>query len=274
MCYYNGQKVTKEELIRLKNLEKLVAQYDFLNRDLIPGFEYGNAAVLKRVSGEQDFTLIQMEWGFIPYYLKTRDDVQKMRHGYKDDKGNFRPPITTLNAVSEELLLPGKIYRDAALHRRCLVLSSGFYEWQHVFPISKKTGKPLKTATKFPYHIGVKGQEYFYMAGIWQPWTDKSTGEHVESFAIVTTAANELMEQVHNSKKRMPTILTEELAWEWMFGDLSEERITEIAKTQFPANRIEVYTIAKDFRESVSPTAPFDYGEELPPLDFSFSQSA
>jgi len=31
MCYYNGQRVTRAEYIRLKNLEKLVADYDFLN---------------------------------------------------------------------------------------------------------------------------------------------------------------------------------------------------------------------------------------------------
>jgi putative SOS response-associated peptidase YedK len=38
---------------------------------------------------------------------------------------------------------------------------------------------------------------------IWEPWTDTSTGEHVETVAIVTTQANKLMEIVHNSKKRM-----------------------------------------------------------------------
>ncbi len=64
--------------------------------------------------------------------------------------------------------------------------------------------------------------------GIWTPWRDKNTGGYVESFAIVTTKAKKLMEQVHNSKKRMPTILNEDLAYEWMFGKLDEKRITEI----------------------------------------------
>jgi len=35
----------------------------------------------------------------------------------------------------------------------------------------------------------------------------------------------------------MPTILTEDLACEWLFGDLAEERITEIASYQFPAGK-------------------------------------
>jgi len=266
MCYYNGQKVMRAEFIRLKQLEKAVAKYDFLGRDLQIGFDYSQNAVLKAVPDKEDFDIVQMEWGFIPPYLKTRQDVYNMRNGYKDAAGGFRPPILTLNAVSEELVKPGKIYRDAALKRRCLVLSTGFFEWRHLFPTGKKTGKPLKTAVKYPYHIKVKDQEYFYMAAIWQPWTDKETGEYVESFAIVTTSANPLMEQVHNSKKRMPTILDEELAYEWLFGELDEARISAIAKTQFPANRMEACSIAKDFRDTLEPAKHFAY-EDLPALE-------
>ena len=188
-----------------------------------------------------------------------------MRFGYKDENGQFHPMILTLNAVSEELLFPRKIFREAAMHRRCLVLSTGFFEWRHVFPLNKKTGMPLKTATKYPYYIKLKHRDYFFMAGIWQPWTDKTTGEHVETFAIVTTQANTLMEQVHNSKKRMPTILNDDLSWEWLFGDLDEKRISEIAQWQFPANEMEACTISKDFREALEPTAPFQY-EDLPSL--------
>src|SRR6185295_13571378 len=192
MCYYNGIKVTRGEFIRLKTIEKAIAKLDFLNKPLSIGFDYGYHPVLKKIEGEEDFEIVQMEWGFIPHYLKTRDAVNKFRMGYKDDKGVFHPMILTLNAVSEELLLPNKIYRNAALERRCLVLSSGFYEWRHVYPIGKKTGKPLKTAVKYPYYISLKGKEYFYMAGVWQAWKDKETGEYAETFAIVTTAANSL----------------------------------------------------------------------------------
>jgi len=270
MCYYNGVKVTRSEFIRLKSIEKIVAKYDFLNKPMHIGFDYSYAPVLKRIEGEEDFDIVEMEWGFLPEpnrwpFIKTRDDAFKMRHGYKDDSGKFHTPITTLNAVSEEMLLPNKMYRDAALNRRCLVLSTGFYEWRHVFPKNKKTGAPLKTSVKYPYRIKVKDREYFFMAGIWNPWTDSETGEHVETFSIVTTAANSLMKQVHNSKERQPTILTEDLAWEWLFGDLSEDRINAIGQFQFPANEMEVYTLAKDFREALDPTEPFEY-QDLEPL--------
>ena len=269
MCYYNGQKVTRDEYIRLKHLEKLVANYDFLSRDLQVGFDYSMNAVLKPIPGKEDFDLVQMEWGFIPGYLKTRDDVSKMRNGYNDANGKFHPPITTLNAVCEEMLRPGKIYREATLKRRCLVLSTGFFEWRHIYPRNKRTGQPLKTAIKYPYYISLKDKGYFYMAGIWQPWTDRGTGEYIESFAIVTTAGNKLMEQVHNSKKRMPTILNEDLAYEWMFGNLDEQRILEIASTQYPAEEMQACTIAKDFREVLEPAKAFEY-QDVPALELNF----
>ena len=97
---------------------------------------------------------------------------------------------------------------------------------------------------------------------------DGGTGEYVESFAIVTTKVNKLMEQVHNSKKRMPTILNEDLAYESMFGNLDESRILEIAATQIPVEEMQACTIAKDFREALDPAKPFEY-EDLPALELN-----
>jgi putative SOS response-associated peptidase YedK len=103
------------------------------------------------------------------------------------------------------------------------------------------------------------------MAGIWQPWTDRETGETVDGFSIVTTSANELLSQVHNKKKRMPCILTEELAREWIRDGLTEQRILEIATFQYPSSEMEAYTIEKGFRSSDDPARPFPY-EELPAI--------
>lgn len=263
MCYYNGIKLTQIQSIKLKEFEKSLLEFPFLKQDLLNGFDYGPAPVLKRRENEMDFDVVEMEWGFLPPYLKTREDVLNFRNGYKKPNGQFQPPFVTLNATSEEMLAPNKIFREAALNRRCLVLSTGFYEWRHIYPLGKRTGKPLKTAIKFPYHIRVRNQQYFFMAGVWQPWKDVETGEYMETFSIITTAANPLMAQIHNSRKRMPAILTEDLAYEWLFGDLTEERISEIGRYQFPAAQMEVCSVAKDFRDSPQPDMPFEY-KELP----------
>ncbi len=265
MCYYNGQKVAKDERIRLKHLEKLVSHYDFLDRDLEVAFEHGPAAVIKPSAAGDDFNLVKMEWGFIPHYIKTRWELEHFRKGGVNSKtGKYDPPIMTMNAVGEELFQ--KItFKKAAAERRCLVLSTGFYEWRHIYPISRKTGKPLKTAVKYPYFVTLRGKPYFFMAGLWSPWTDQETGEYVESFAIVTTRANALMEQVHNSKKRMPVILDEDRAWEWLFGRLDQERILELATYQCPSDEMEAWPLAKDFLSSPHPQKRQEY-EELPAL--------
>ena len=77
MCYYNGQKVNHEKYIRLKNLEKVVAHYDFLSRNLQIGFDYSQNAVLKPALEKNDFDIVQMEWGFLPKYLRNREQVEQ-----------------------------------------------------------------------------------------------------------------------------------------------------------------------------------------------------
>jgi hypothetical protein len=107
-------------------LEKAVMNYDFLDQELHDGFSYGNIAVLKPTADKCNFDIIQMEWGLIPYYVKNREDVKKIRFGYKDAAGKWHQAYTTLNAKGEELLLVDektgreKMFRKAALERRCL----------------------------------------------------------------------------------------------------------------------------------------------------------
>lgn len=274
MCYYNGQKVTKAEFIRLKQLEKKLAKYNFLNRNTINGFDFGNSAVMvptKDENGNDDFELVEMEWGFIPDPLgwpfwETREQVFNGRYPHKDHRGNFVDGLNFLNAISEEILYKGKVYRQAALYRRCLFLSSGFYEWRHVFPKNKRTGEPRKTAVKYPYRIMLKDREYFWMAGIWQQWDDAETGEVVNTCSMITTQANEVMAEIHNVKKRQPTMLSDDLAYEWVFGNLNEQDIQQIASWQMPYEQLSYYTLAKDFLNSNDPLKKYFY-HDLPPLN-------
>ena len=247
MCNFMGFRVSRDTFIQLKQIEKELGTLAALEvyKD---GFRYSDSTVI-RAKGD-DIEIVNMHWEFIPHWIKTEADLHAQRK-----KG-----IPLLNARSETLL-ESKMFRKAALKRRCLVLATHFYEWRHYQP----EGEKKKIA--YPYVIGVKDErEYFYMAGIWQPWTDQSTGETIDTFAIVTTTANPLMAQVHNSKERMPTILPDDLAHEWIFSDLSEERIREIAAFQFPASGMFTYPIRKDFKTCDDPLEPFDYSE-LPVLN-------
>jgi putative SOS response-associated peptidase YedK len=244
-----GTIVSKVQIIKLRQIEKelgTLAAMEHL-QILKDGFRYSDSIIITK-KNENDIEASAMHWEFIPPWIKNHTELVAAR----------KQGIPWLNATSEKLL-ESNMFKPAALKRRCLVLATHFYEWRHYKP------ERAKKEISYPYVIRTT-QDYFYMAGIWQPWTDKETGEVINTFAIVTTNANDLMKEIHNTKKRMPTILTEDLAYEWIMEDISEERIKEISSYQYPPEFMDAHTIAKDFKMAEDPTEEFIY-EELPVLD-------
>ena len=145
------------------------------------------------------------------------------------------------------------MFRDAALHRRCIVPVSFFVEWMH-FP---EPGPKKKLS--IPHVILPTQAPFFWLAGIWQHWTDKSTGEVKQTFALVTTEANERMSRIHNSKKRMPLALTDSCARAWI-DDQPEQQLRELLQFKLGDDAMHDYTIAKDFRSRSNPLEPTSYG--------------
>ncbi len=264
MCYYNGIKVTRDEYIRLKALEK---RFAFLNDEMAihKGFDYGDYPIIRPKAGTHETERVDMQWGFLPPYVNTTEKIKNFRYGYKDPAGKWKPAYTTLNATSEQLL--EKMYKDAALHRRCLVPSAGFYEWRHVQVVGK-SGKLLKTPEKFPYLIEMINQPEFYMAGIWQPNTNVDTGETTNTFALVTTEANTLMKQIHNSKERQPTILPGDLAEAWLYKDLNDQEILDIANYQVASAEMKATPLHKDFLKRDNPHEEVIY-QQVPELVYA-----
>lgn len=264
MCYYNGQKVTRSEFIRLKGLEKAIRNYNFLNVGVHNGFNYAPCAILVPSADGKDFEIVQAEWGYVPGFVKTRSEANI-----------FRAKYTTLNFKSENLFVKedGKksMWSSAAKNRRCLVLSTGIVESRHVPKIGKK-GQQLKETIKYPYYVTVKGREYFFMPGLYNEWLDPETSQFVNTVAIGITEANALMRQVHNSKLRMPTILTEELAYEWLLDKPNEDRLSTIARTQIPSRLLEFCTIDPDYRTAKEAT-PRDF-QDLAPIDTAYLDRA
>jgi putative SOS response-associated peptidase YedK len=238
MCYFNSLVAPNGASINLKgNTQKLAPTHIPLQS----GFSYSNWPIIKGSAG--DFAIDNAHWELIAPWVKTIKEAEAGREKFN-----------TLNATSERLL-ESKLFKPAALNYRCLVPSTGFFEWRHYKPI---------TANKeiaYPYFISLKDQTLFYMAGIYQPWTDKETGETMDTFSIVTTKANALMEQIHNKKKRMPTILNEAQASDWLEPNLSESKIMELASSAYDTSHMSAYTIDKSFRTSSNPLDQFEYAE-------------
>jgi putative SOS response-associated peptidase YedK len=260
MCYYNGQKITRAESIRLKHLQKEVRRYNFLSTGVHNGFNYAPCAILVISEDGKDFDIVQAEWGYVPGFVKTRAEANL-----------FRAKYATLNFKSENLFVKedGKrsMWADAAKNRRCLVLSTGIVESRHIPKIGKK-GQELKEMIKYPYQVSVKDQEYFYLPGLYNEWLDPETGQFVNTVAFGITDANFVMSQIHNSKKRMPSILTEDLAWEWLMEKPSEERLSQIARTQIPSRLLEFCTVDRNYRTTLEATR-LEY-PELAAIDMTF----
>ena len=242
MCYFNSLVAPAGADLSIKGVTKKLPP---INKPLQSGFEYGKWPIIK--STTQDFTIELGHWELIAPWVKTTKEAEMGREKFN-----------TLNATSERLL-DSKLFKPAALNYRCLVLSTGFYEWRHYKP----TG--AKKDIAYPYYITIKEQPLFYMAGIYQPWTDKETGETMDTFSIVTTKANTLMEQIHNKKKRMPAILNEAQAAEWISPNVSESKIMELASCSIDESIMRAYTLDKGFRTGSNPMEAFEY-HDLPAL--------
>ncbi|MEO0001000.1 MAG: hypothetical protein RL766_1046 [Bacteroidota bacterium] len=255
MCFHNGIDINRATHIKLGKHEKQVADFNLnLQMPYASGFDYPLWPVLKPVDAGLDFIPCMMHWEFIPSYIRGMDALLHFRKGGLNTKtGKKDIPHNTLNAIGEEVLNK-PTYQQAALQRRCLVLSSGFYEWRHYTPPGGKD-------TAYPYYITCKDSEYFFMAGIWNPWVDQETGEVVDSFAILTTAASSMMSAIHNKKKRMPVILPEQEAVEWIRSGLSKDQIGALARYVISDDQLEAHTIRKDFRILEEPREPFQYPE-------------
>ena len=69
-----------------------------------------------------------------------------------------------------------------------MVVTDGFYEWK----------KPEKQ----PFAIALADKSHMVMAGLWDEWTDKKTGERIKSCTIITCPANALVGALHDCCRR------------------------------------------------------------------------
>lgn len=185
MCFHSKQSKDAQSLE--KRFKAKVMTTENVSSDRFNGFSFPKTPVITNKSPES----VQLfNWGLIPFWAKD-NTIRK----------------STLNARIETVTeLPS--YRDA-VKNRCLVIADGFFEWQWL---------DVKGKDKQQYQITLPNEEAFAFAGIYSEWTDKSTGEVLNTYSILTTEANPLMAKIHNIKKRMPVILTPENEMDWLNG--------------------------------------------------------
>jgi len=161
-----------------------------------------------RETGRRELAL--MRWGLIPFWAKDA------KIGY-----------STINARAETIA-SSAIFREAAKRRRCLVPADAFYEWQK-----------LDAKTRQPYAIGLREREIFAFAGLWETWRDKTADRQLETYTILTTDPNELLEPFHD---RMPVILDPRDYDRWL--DASSVQLPADLLRPYPAERMRSWKVS------------------------------
>ncbi len=169
-----------------------------------------------------------MQWGLIPSWCKDPDQAYEVRKG-------------TYNARSESL--NGKVaFKHTLQSNRCIVIASGFFEWQHY------------TGQKIPWFISLRNGEPMALAGLYDVWTDPSDGVQLTTFTIITTRANPMMEKIHNTGKRMPVILSDGSEW---IGDNVNDEICSRLLIPFPEDKLDAWTVSSGLlKENSDPRNP------------------
>lgn len=130
--------------------------------------------------------LIPARWGLVPSWWKK----------------SLKELPATFNARSDTVA-EKPMYRGAFKKRRCIIPSSGYYEWRKV-----EDGKE-------PHFFSRADKDILSMAGLWEEWTDPATGEALISATIIVTDASDEIAHIHD---RMPVILEKDAIGDWLLG--------------------------------------------------------
>ncbi len=211
MCVFLSMRADKSNL--QKRFDATLVEEEFFGHKYVQSaFEFPSWPI---ISSEKPDRIGLMQWGLIPHWVKDSAAAAQIRS-------------RTVNARSETIM-EKPAFRLAAAKNHCLVLADGFFEYREM------NGK------KFPYYIRIHEGRLFAMAGLYDTWADRSTGEVINTFSIITTEANSLMEMVHNVRKRMPVILApaDERAW------LSKMKDFQELLRPYPAEQMEAWPVSR-----------------------------
>lgn len=220
MCYHKAQTKGIDQLA-----EYYSASYNEVMKEVYGpqfhenGFDFKETPIV--TTGKPN-ELQLFHWGLVPFWVKDEASGMKLR-------------IQTLNCISEEMY-DKPSFKDAAKEgKRCLIPCTGFYEWKWL----DEKGK-----TKIPHYIGLKDQELFSVAGLYSRWKNRETDQYYYSYTVLTTHANPLMAEIHNSKKRMPVIIPREYEKDWLNPNLTKEDVLALC-TPLDDSRMKAHTVSK-----------------------------
>lgn len=221
MCYHASVSLTYSQLEEALNKPFDGAEFPtFFTKDEVVGYHLNGFShpAMPVVLSEDPMQIHFAKWGLIPSWTRDFETAKKLR-------------VQTLNAKAETIFEKPS-FRKAVSQQRCIVPVTGFFEWQD-----------RGANTKVPWFIHGNGTSLLLMAGIYDTWYHEAEDLGYRTFSVVTTAANALMSDIHNSKQRMPLILDREVMEAWLNPDAPKELVRSLM-VPFPQESMEAYTIS------------------------------
>lgn len=154
--------------------------------------------------------LVMLHWGLIPSWAK-------------DPKIGYQCINAKAETVAEK-----PSFRSAFKKRRCLVVATGFYEWQ------------VRGRIKQPMWIGLQNHAPFAFAGLWEHWQPPE-GQPLETCTILTTEPNDLMAPIHN---RMPVILAPTAYDQWLDPQFQHTDSLKALLRPYPSDALTAYPVS------------------------------
>jgi len=151
-----------------------------------------------------------LRWGLIPHWVKDKSIGHKL-----------------INARGETVAQKPS-FRSALRHSRCLIIASGFYEWQQ------------QENRKQPFYIQQIDRLPFALAGLWSSWKSPD-GETISTCTIITTKANEIMIPIH---QRMPVILESNNYDLWLDPTVQQPELLQPLFIPSDSNKLEAYPVS------------------------------
>lgn len=213
--------------------EQIQAEFKVGNKNpgiFQPRYNISPSQMIDAVSSRDGGRILnQLKWGLVPHWAKDPGIGNRM-----------------INARAETITEKPS-FREAFRKRRCIVPTTGFYEWR------QSDGK----GGKQPFYFYVTEREVFGFAGLYEEWVDRQSGELLETCTIITTEANEVLKPVHH---RMPVILKPEDYEMWLDEKVEDEEGLEKLLAPYPAEEMRSHPVSKsvnipdsDSRELIAP---------------------
>ncbi|MEO0312134.1 MAG: hypothetical protein RIQ89_1791 [Bacteroidota bacterium] len=180
------------------------------------------------ITGTAPHQLQLFTFGLTPFWAKKRMYLFNARTEGDLNKEN------DVNYSGGKGIINKPAFRKPIRSQRCLVLADCFIEGSIDEGLDKA------------YVVYLKDRRPFAMAGIWDQWQHPETHETIQSFAIITTVANSLMQKIPHH--RSPVILKPEEEKRWLASEHLHE-ITDLLKP-YPAPLMNAYPIDKAIKNS------------------------